>query len=68
MKSTEALLDTSRKVRVQMHLEVLMNSFLSRHQNAGQAHDIKIVSISFGNRARVLGNHFNKSKLHSGMN
>jgi putative IMPACT (imprinted ancient) family translation regulator len=46
MKNTETLIDVSRKVGLEINVEYTL---LSRHQNVGQNHDIKIANRSFEN-------------------
>jgi hypothetical protein len=41
-KSTETLIDASKKVGVEINAEQTKNMLLSHHQNAGQNHKIKI--------------------------
>jgi hypothetical protein len=50
--------------------EKTKNMLLSRHQNTGQNHDIKIADRCFENVAkfRYSGNNYNKSKPDSGGN
>jgi hypothetical protein len=51
-KNTEALIDASKKVGVEANTEKTMYMLLSRHQNAGQNHDIKIANRTFENVAQ----------------
>jgi ribosomal protein S2 len=48
-RNTEALVDTSREVGVEVNTEKTKFMFLSHNQNAGQNHDIKIANSSFEN-------------------
>jgi hypothetical protein len=51
-KNTETLIDASVKVGLKVNGEKTEYMLLSRHQNAGQNHDIKIDDRSFGNVAQ----------------
>jgi hypothetical protein len=46
-KNTEALIDASKEVVIEVNTEKTKYMLLSRHQNAGQNHDIKIANRSF---------------------
>jgi hypothetical protein len=46
-KNTEALLDTSKKVGLEVNPEKSKYMLMSRYQMAGQRHSIKIVNMSF---------------------
>jgi hypothetical protein len=48
-KNTETLIDASKKVCLQVNAEKTKYMVLSRHQYAGQNHNIKTVNISFEN-------------------
>jgi hypothetical protein len=48
-KNTETLTDASKEVGLEIITEKTKYTFLSRHQNAGQNHDIKIVNRCFEN-------------------
>jgi hypothetical protein len=50
-KNTQTLSDTSKEVGVEENTEKTKYMLLSRHQNAGQNHDIKIANRSFENVA-----------------
>jgi ribosomal protein S2 len=56
-KSTETLTDASKKVGLEVNTEEIKYMLASRHQNAGQNHDINIVKRCFENVAqfRYLG-------------
>jgi hypothetical protein len=49
-KNTETLIDASKEVGLEVNAEKYM--FLSRHQNAGRNHNIRIVNGSFENVAQ----------------
>jgi ribosomal protein S2 len=46
-KNTENLIDDSKEVGLEVNAEKTKYMLLSRHQNAGQNHDIKIANRSF---------------------
>jgi hypothetical protein len=56
-KITEPLIDDGKKVGLELNVEKTKYMLLSRHQNAGQNHDIKIANRSFENvaQSRYLG-------------
>jgi hypothetical protein len=51
-KNTETLIDASKEVVLEGNAEKTNYMFLSRHQNAGQNHDIKVGDRSFENVAQ----------------
>jgi hypothetical protein len=51
-KSTETLTDTSTEVSLEVITEKTRYMSMSRHQNAGQNHDIKIANGCFENVAK----------------
>jgi hypothetical protein len=51
-ENTEGLIDASKEVGLEAKAEKTKCMFLSRHQNAGQNHDIKIVNRSFKNMSQ----------------
>jgi ribosomal protein S2 len=56
-KNMETLIDASKEVGLEVNTEKTKYMLLSRHQNAGQSHDIKIANKCFDNVAkfRYLG-------------
>jgi hypothetical protein len=46
-KNTETLIDAGKEVGLEVNTEKTEYMFLSRHQNKGQNHDIKIANKSF---------------------
>jgi hypothetical protein len=60
-KSTETLIDASKKVGLEKKVQKTKYMLLSRHQNAGQKRDIKIAVQMFWDDS-------NKSKFDSGGN
>jgi hypothetical protein len=44
-KSTQNLIDTSEEVGLEVNTEKTKYMLLSRHQNAGQNHDIKVLGL-----------------------
>jgi sorting nexin-29 len=56
-KNMETLIDASKEVGLEVNTEKTKYVLLSRHQNAGQSHDIKIANKCFENVAkfRYLG-------------
>jgi hypothetical protein len=50
--STETLTDSSKEVGLKVNAQKTKYMLLSRHQNAGQNHDIKTVNRSCENRAQ----------------
>jgi hypothetical protein len=51
-KNSEALIDTSKEVGLEVNTGKTKYMLLSCHQNAGQNHDIKIANGSFKNVAQ----------------
>jgi hypothetical protein len=51
-KNTEALIDASKEVGLEVNAEKTKYMLLIRHQNAGQNHDIKIAIRCFENEAQ----------------
>jgi hypothetical protein len=65
-KNTQTLIEPSKEVGLEVNTEKTKYMLLSRHQYAGQNHDIKL-----GNRCskvQIFGNDHNKSKPDSGGN
>jgi ribosomal protein S2 len=56
-KNVETLIDASKEVGLEVNTEKTKYMLLSRHQNAGQSHDIKIANRCFENvpKFRYLG-------------
>jgi hypothetical protein len=56
-KNTESLIDPSKEVGLEINVEKIKYMLLSRHQNAGQNHDIKIANRESENvsQFRYLG-------------
>jgi hypothetical protein len=52
-KNTETLIDASKEIGLEVNAEKTKYMLLSRHQNAGQNHDIKIVNKCFENVAQL---------------
>jgi ribosomal protein S2 len=76
-KNTETLIDARKEVGLEVNTGKTKYMFLSRHQNAGQNHDIKIANKCFENvtKFRYLGTTITnenliqeeiKSRLNSG--
>jgi hypothetical protein len=60
-KNAETLLDASKEIGLEVNAEKTMYMLPSRHQNAGQNHDIKIANRSFENvTVEIFGNYSNK--------
>jgi hypothetical protein len=51
-KNTPTLIDASKEVGLEVNTEKTKYMLLSRYQNAGQNHDIKIANRCFENMAR----------------
>jgi hypothetical protein len=51
-KNMETLIDASKEVGLEVNTEKTKYMLLSRQQNAGQSHDIKIANICFENVAK----------------
>jgi hypothetical protein len=47
VKNTEALINASKEVGLEVNVEKAKYMLLSRHQNAGQNRDLKIANRSF---------------------
>jgi hypothetical protein len=69
-KNTETFIDASKEVDLEVNAEMPKYMLLSRHQSAGQNHDIKIANRSVENVAqfRYLRTTITKSKPDSGGN
>jgi hypothetical protein len=69
-KNTETLIDSSKEGGLEINAEKTKYMLLSRHQNAGHNHGIKIGHRYSENvaRLRYFGNNYNKSKFDSGGN
>jgi hypothetical protein len=52
-KTTETLIDASKEIGLEVNIEITKYILLSRHQNAGQNHNIKIAGKSFENVAHL---------------
>jgi hypothetical protein len=52
-KKTGTLIDPSKEVGLEVNAEKTKLTLLSRHQNAGQNHDIKIANRCFKNVAQL---------------
>jgi len=48
-KNTECLLETSREVGLEVNTQKTKYMVMSRHKNAGQNHNLRIVDKSFKN-------------------
>jgi hypothetical protein len=64
-KNTETLIEASKEVGLEVNTEKTKYMLLSRRQNIGQNHDIKIVDRCFENVAQFK---YNKSKPDTGGN
>jgi hypothetical protein len=62
----ETLIDASKEVGLEVNTEKTKYMLLSRHQNAGQSHDIKIANKC--GKIQIFGNNYNKSKPDPGGN
>jgi site-specific DNA-adenine methylase len=62
-ENTETLIDASKEIGLEVNTEKTKYMLLSRHQNAGQNHDMKIANRCF---VKIFGNDSNKSKFDSG--
>jgi hypothetical protein len=68
-KNTETLTDTSNEDDLEVNAEKTKYMLMSRHQNAGQNHNIKMANRCSENVAKFrLGNNSNKSKFDFGGN
>jgi hypothetical protein len=67
--NTEALLEATRQIGLEVNTEKAEYMVASCHQNAGQNHDFLIINKSFESavKFKYLGTS-NKSKLHPGRN
>jgi hypothetical protein len=67
---TETLFAASKEVGLKVNAEKTEYMLLSRHQNAGQNHDMKTANRYFGNVAKVqiIRKDSNKTKFDSGGN
>jgi hypothetical protein len=67
-KNTQTLTDASKEVGLEVHTEKTKYMLLSRHQNAGQNHDIKKTNKSYKNVAqfRYLGTTVTNQNLIQG--
>jgi hypothetical protein len=53
-KNTETLIDARKEVCLEVNAEKTKYMLLSRHQNAGQNHDINIANRSFENATQLI--------------
>jgi hypothetical protein len=51
-KNTKSLIDANKEVDQEVNIEKTKYMLLSRHQNAGENHDIKVANRSFENVAQ----------------
>jgi hypothetical protein len=67
-KNTQILIKASKEVGLEVNTERTKYMLLSRHQNAGQNHDIKLGNRRFENVAqfRYLGTTITNRRLNSG--
>jgi hypothetical protein len=68
-KKTQTLIDASKEIGLEVNIEQTKCMLLSRHQNAGQNHNVKMGNM-FGKcgTVQIFGNDSNKSKPDSGGN
>jgi hypothetical protein len=66
-KNTEALVVASKEIGLEVNAQKTKYMVMSRNQNAGQNHNIKLDNKSFGRVEQFMDNP-NKSKFHSGRN
>jgi hypothetical protein len=52
-KNTETLIEAGKENGLEVNVEKTKYMLLSRHQNAGQDHDMKIANISFENATQL---------------
>jgi hypothetical protein len=52
-KNTETLIDASTEIGLEINVEKSKYMLLSRHQNAGKNHDIKMANRSFENVSQI---------------
>jgi hypothetical protein len=65
-KNTEALLDVSKEVDLEVNLEENKRMLLSLYQKVGQKHSVKIANRSFEDvQSQISGNNTNRSELHA---
>jgi hypothetical protein len=64
-RNTETLINVSKEVGLEVNTEKSTFMLLSRHQTAGQNHNIKITNRPFENcgAVQIFGNDSNKSKF-----
>jgi hypothetical protein len=67
-KNTQTLIDATKKVGIEVNIEKTKYMLLSRHQNTGQIHDIRIGNRCVENMAqfRYLGTTITNQNLISG--
>jgi hypothetical protein len=65
-KNTETLMYSRKEVCLEVNTEKTKYMLLSRHQNAGQNHDIKMFWKY--STVKIFGNDGNESKFDSGWN
>ena len=63
----EALVVASKEIGLEVNADKTKYMVMSRDQNAGRSHGIKVDKSSFG-RVHIFGNNLNKSKFYSGRN
>ena len=67
-KNTEALANASKETDLQVNADKTKYMVMSRDQNAGRSHNIKIDNSCFemGGTVQIFGKNLNKSKFYSG--
>jgi hypothetical protein len=64
LQDTQTLIDASKEVGLEVNTEKTKYMLLSRHQNAGQNHDLNVGNIFLKcGTVQISGNDYNKLKL-----
>ena len=69
-ENVEALLVATKETGLEVNADKSKYMVMSRDQNAGRGHSVKIdnSSIESGGRVQIFGNDVNRSKFYSGRN
>jgi len=63
-KNTGALLVGSKEIGLEVDADKIKYMVITRVQNAGRSHIIKIDNSSLGGKVQIFGKNLNKSKLY----
>jgi len=67
-ENAEALVAVTRRIGLEINADKSMYMVMSRDQNAGRLHSVRIDNSTFERVEEIFGNNFNKSKFYCGRN